>query len=433
LPGFRFDTIYGMARRVKRFLRNPKYALRRRLKSRTSALRRSRMRSKKDEFKQLKKEVRSKKQEEYRQLKNEISTIENKIKDIKQQTKRLGKELRAAEDPAERSAHEERRRRIQWERSRLREELRAAKKKGRAANIGRKKRKKTIQQEIFQLEGERRAASAGSARLIPDVGRPVPSAGSGTGALPDFVIIGEKKCGTTYLYHLLGQHPLVEPAASKELHFFDSHFDEGIEWYRRCFPSPKQRDNRQTITGEATPYMPHRLAPERMAQVVPEVRLIALLRNPVERAYSDYQMAVRKGRETRTFDEAMRSAAKARLPEGNHPGPGDSRHWHLHRRYLYRSLYVDQLVRWREFFDKEQLLVLKSEDFFENPIETLQRVLEFLDLPEWEPESEELMGGKRNVGGYEREMDPATRRRLEEYFEPHNQRLYDYLGTDFGW
>jgi hypothetical protein len=428
LPGFQFDKIYGMARRAKRFLRNPKNALMRRLGDPTSTLRRSRMRSKKDEFKQLKNEVRSKRQEEYRQLKNEISKMENEIKDLKQETKRIGKELRATEDPAERSAHEERRQSIQRERSRLRKELRAAKKKGRAANIGRKKRKKTIQQEILQLEGERRAARAGSSRLTPDVGRPVPPARSGTGALPDFVIIGGKKCGTTFLYHLLGQHPLVQPAASKELHFFDTHFDEGIEWYRRCFPPSKQIDTRQTITGEASPYMAHLHAPERMAQVVPEARLIALLRNPVERAYSDYQMVARKGRETRTFEEAMRAAVKARPPEGDHAGPGDSRY-----RYLYRSLYIDQLLRWSRFFDKEQILVLKSEDFFESPKETLQVVLEFLDLPEWEPESEKLVGGKRNKGRYEEEMDPATRRRLEEYFEPHNQRLYDFLGTDFGW
>jgi hypothetical protein len=78
------------------------------------------------------------------------------------------------------------------------------------------------------------------------------------------------------------------------------------------------------------------------------------------------------------------------------------------------------------------MLVLKSEDFFENPKETLKLVLEFLGLPEWEPEPSQLEN-KRNAGRYEDDMDPATRRRLEEYFEPHNRRLYDFLGTDFGW
>jgi hypothetical protein len=108
-----------------------------------------------------------------------------------------------------------------------------------------------------------------------------------TGALPDFVIIGAQKCGTSSLYHLLTRHPHVERAATKELHFFDLLFDEGIEWYRQCFPPPKLKDGRRTIHGEATPgYLFHPLVPERMAEAVPQARLIALLRNPANRAYS---------------------------------------------------------------------------------------------------------------------------------------------------
>jgi hypothetical protein len=90
---------------------------------------------------------------------------------------------------------------------------------------------------------------------------------------------------------------------------------------------------------------------------------------------------------------------------------------------------VDDLLHWSRFFSDEQMLVLKSEDFFESPQKTLTAVLDFLDLPDWEPEAWES-GKKRR---YEEEMDPATRRRLEEYFEPHNKRLYDFLGVDFGW
>jgi hypothetical protein len=434
LPVFRFNKVYETARRAKRFLKDPKKALRRRLwDPEQVALRRSHMRSKKDEFKQLKKEVRNRRQEEYRQQKYEVAKLENAIKSNRQEIKLIDKALRSAKDPAERGEREKRKLELQQESLRLRAELRAAKRKGRAANIGRKKRKKTIQQEIFQLERERRAAREGDSRLTPAGGRPVSptEVGSETGALPDFIIIGAKKSGTTFLYHLLGQHPLVQPAASKELHFFDVHFDEGIEWYRRCFPPPKQRGARQTVTGEATPYMSNRHAPGRVAQVVPGARLIALLRDPVERAYSDFQMVARKGRESRTFEEAMRAAAKAHPPDGegwDHAAFSDGRH-----RYLFRSLYVDHLLRWTEFFPREQMLALKSEDFFENPKETLKVVLEFLNLPEWEPEPSELEGGKRNAGRYERGMDPVLRKRLEEYFEPHNRRLYEFLGVDFGW
>jgi hypothetical protein len=140
-----------------------------------------------------------------------------------------------------------------------------------------------------------------------------------------------------------------------------------------------------------------------------------MLRNPVDRTYSAYHHRVRTGRESRTFEKVI----EADLADGS---PG----------LLSKGTYKDHLVHWAKFFDREQLLVLKSEDLFERPHETIMLVLEFLGLPQWEPEAEELMGGKRNEGRYE-EMNPATRRRLEEYFEPHNQRLYEYLGTDFGW
>ena len=381
------------------------------------------LRSKRQEFKQLRDEIASKKQES-EEAKGEIEDIKDELATIKQETRQIKNELRSAEDPAEKSEYEQRKRSIQQERSRLREELRARKEGKRSEKIVHKKMKKGAQQEIFRLERERRAAQ---------------EQWTVTGALPDFVILGGKKCGTTYLYQLLGQHPLIQPAASKELHFFDALFDEGTEWYRQCFPAPRWEDGRRTITGEASPYIAHRYAPERMAQVVPRARLIALLRDPVERAYSDYQMVARKDREHKTFEEAIgleepTEVGKALSPgkEGEHPEGEERVGLNEDSEYLSRSIYVDQLLRWMEYFPTQQLLVLKSEDFFEHPQETLRVVLEFLGLPEWEPEAEELKGGKRNEGRYE-EMDPATRRRLEEYFEPHNQRLYDYLGTDFGW
>jgi hypothetical protein len=299
-----------------------------------------------------------------------------------------------------------------------------------------KKGKKTLQQEIFQLEKELRAAKEERGK----------NEGPQTGALPDFLVIGIKKGGTSFLYHLLSQHPCVEPAASKELHFFDYLFEEGVEWYRRCFPVPRRKDGRRTITGEATPYLDWHGAPEKVAGVVPQVRLIALLRNPVERTYSDYQQVARKGRETRTFEEAIEAEIGRPLGAKNEALEHEDRvdvghaaeredHGGLVRAdkgYLYRSVYVDHLLRWSAYFSREQMLMLKSEDLFERPRETLKLVLDFLDLPDWEPEASQLVG-RRNKGEYEQEMNPSTRRRLEEYFEPHNRRLYDFLGRDLGW
>jgi hypothetical protein len=315
-----------------------------------------------------------------------ISELRGQIKSKRQEVLRQKRELHPGSEKAERARFKKSKKRAQQETFQLRRQLRAA------------------QRLRKELRTSRQRADSAHDRPVPQV-----AAEPETGALPDFVVIGGKKCGTTFFYHLLTQHPHVEPAASKELHYFDALFDEEtVEWYRRCFPVPKWENGRRTITGEATPYIASRHAPERMAKVVPRARLISLLRNPIDRAYSDYQQVVRKGREPRTFEEAVEDETSE---------------------YLSRSVYVDQLLRWSEFFPREQMLVLKSEDFFERPTETLSRVLDFLDLPGWQPEEAEV----RNRGTYTENMDPATRRRLKEYFEPHNRRLYEYLGADLGW
>jgi Sulfotransferase domain len=277
-----------------------------------------------------------------------------------------------------------------------------------------RKELKETRLEIFHLNNELDAMRA----LVENAGD-VPSAEqvSGepeVGALPDFVIIGAQKGGTSFLYHLLTLHPLVEPAARKELHFFDNPelFDHGAEWYRRCFPRLNSKDGQRSMTGEATPY--YLFDPpvaKRMAQIVPQARLIALLRNPIDRAYSHYQMQVKRGTEPRTFEEAIEQQ---------------------HSSYMSRGIYVDQLLRWFEYFGKEQMLILKSEDFFARPVETLKVVLTFLDLPDWQPEALELQQ-RRHSGTYIQKLDPSTRQRLEAYFEPYNQRLYECLDVDFGW
>jgi Sulfotransferase domain len=277
-----------------------------------------------------------------------------------------------------------------------------------------RKELKETRLEIFHLNNELDAMKA----LVENTGDgPSAEQVSGEpdiGSLPDYVIIGAQKGGTSFLYYLLTRHPLVEPAARKELHFFDQPelFDNGAEWYRRCFPRLNSKDGQRSITGEATPY--YLFDPpvaKRMAETVPKARLIALLRNPVDRAYSHYQMQVKRGTEPRTFEEAIEQQ---------------------HSSYVSRGIYVDQLLRWFEFFNKDQMLILKSEDFFERPVEILKVVLTFLDLPDWQPEAPELQQ-RRHTGTYKQKMDPSTRRRLEAYFEPYNQRLYECLDVDFGW
>jgi hypothetical protein len=233
------------------------------------------------------------------------------------------------------------------------------------------------------------------------------------GMLPNFVIIGTQKGGTSLLYRLLIRHPLVEPAATKELHFFDNNFAEGQSWYERYFPQSKRIDDRKTVSGEATPsYLFDPLVPERMAKTVPDARLIALLRNPVDRAYSQYQMRVRRGHEDRSFEEAIRQETA-----------GESR-----ADYLARGRYAEQLERFAFFADRNNLLVMKAENFFSHRWDVFDRTLEFLELPPLAP-----FDVPPSTKSTYPPMDPDTRNRLEAYFEPYNQKLYEHLGVDFGW
>lgn len=255
--------------------------------------------------------------------------------------------------------------------------------------------------------------------------------------LPDFIIIGTQKGGTSSLYRYLSEHPDVEASAGKEVHYFDRRYGRGQYWYRAHFPTAWQRrecqrrTGHQPLTGEATPYyLFHPLAPHRVHALVPDVKLIALLRDPVERAYSSYQHQVRAGEESLPFLEAIereheRLAGAAECLEER--GSGKAR---AHRKYSYlaRGVYVDQLEAWLSVFPRSQLLIIRSEDFFDEPEAVFREVLGFLNLRPWQPRALHRF----NSAEYG-QMDPDVRRRLAQYFAPHNQRLYALLGRDFEW
>lgn len=257
--------------------------------------------------------------------------------------------------------------------------------------------------------------------------------------MPDFIIIGAQRCGTTSLYNYLTKHPCVVSSYKKEVHFFDINFGKGLAWYRaHFFPSflykyyIKQISKQDMVAGEASPYYifhPH--APKRISEIVPRVKLIVLLRNPVDRAYSHYRNEVKLEVETLSFEDAI-EREEERLRGDVEKVLEDENYYsfnHQHYSYLSRGVYVDQLKIWMNLFPNEQILILKSEDFFNNPPTIFKRVIEFLNLPIWEPKEYR----KYNIGWLARKMNATIRKRLIDYFEPHNQRLYEYLGVNLGW
>lgn len=238
--------------------------------------------------------------------------------------------------------------------------------------------------------------------------------------LPDFIIIGTQRGGTTSLYRYLTEHPEVGAAFRKEVHFFDRYFDKGMDWYRAHFPLQGEFP----IVGEASPYyLFHPEAPARIAAAVPAARFIALLRNPVDRAHSQYHHKLKRGLETLTFEQALEQEG-ARLSVSNDPVGLPWRH----HSYTARGLYAEQLRRWLDRFPRERLLIIKSEEFFAQPEAILHQTQAFLGLPPQTPSDFKAY----HMAEYPA-MDAATRRRLAEYFAPYNRQLYELVGRDLGW
>jgi hypothetical protein len=255
--------------------------------------------------------------------------------------------------------------------------------------------------------------------------------------LPDFLIIGIRKGGTTSLHRYLRQHPLVRaPNRRKEARYFDAHWGHGRLWYRTFFPLAKEQRRhvaevgRPFLSFESTPnylYWPE--VPERVARVLPDAKFVAVLRNPIDRAFSDYQSLVATGREHRTFDEVVRAELAEHESGRYRPVPHQKTQQGSMGHLLAFGLYADALERWWRHVDPARLLVLVSEDLFADEAATVRRVTDFLDLPPFPGHDFDA----RNLGGYEEGVDLATRERLRSFYAPHNERLYGLLGRDLGW
>jgi Sulfotransferase domain len=286
------------------------------------------------------------------------------------------------------------------------------------------------------------------ARRRYDDGRKLVRRNPGRGRiLPDFIIIGAAKSGTTTLYGALAKHPFVRPCSTsdphflktKEVHYFDYGFYRGEDWYRSHFPLRREADEfarqhgQAFLTGEASPsYISHLWVPERIGKRLPNVKLIAVFRNPVDRAYSQFQMSRKEGvEEVESFEEAVDLEDDRLRPEFERMASNPRYNsWNFGRwSYLARSRYAEQVERWLEHFPREQMLFLKAEDLFTEPQSVLDNVHDFLGLPAHRYDAVTRL----NPGAYDDAISPETRARLGDYFRPHNERLRELTGVDFGW
>ncbi len=259
---------------------------------------------------------------------------------------------------------------------------------------------------------------------------------SGRRVLPDFLILGAQKSGTTSVFQYLIQHRQIASSFKKEVHYFDWNYTKGPSWYRAFFPTRRQVEKRarslgRYLCGEATPYyLFHPEMPQRVHRLLPAAKFIVVLRNPVDRAYSHYQHSIAHGVETCSFEEAI-DREQERLQGEEEKLAQDEAYIsypHIHQSYFSRGCYADQLQRWLRYYPMKAFFVASTEELRDDPQLVCDAVTEFLELP-----AQGVSTSRRHNANRYSPMSEAFRTSLARRYREHNERLYELLGRDFGW
>lgn len=243
--------------------------------------------------------------------------------------------------------------------------------------------------------------------------------------LPNFLIVGAQKAGTTALFQALKSAPGVCLSLTKEPHFFDKEFEGGVKHYRSFFPIQVLRS--KCLAGEATPmYLFDPRVPQRVKEMIPMAKIIVLLRDPADRAISHYYHNINKGRESRPLWEAIDSDVRRFNDAGCTIRVADESEYEFqHYSYYRRGIYSLQLQEWLKCFAMEQILILPSAQLQTHSNEVYARIKHFLSIDmQWEPESV-----RANIGVYDR-VDSEDRGALVGLYEEERRRLKRVIDWD---
>lgn len=254
---------------------------------------------------------------------------------------------------------------------------------------------------------------------------------------PAFIIAGAQRCGTTSLYKTLCQHPGVVPAVlHKGVHYFDTGAERDFAWYLGHFPTKRTLARRsfaghEAITGESSPYyLFHPHAAARIAAALPDVRVLVLVRDPVERAYSAHSHETARGYETRPFVQAIELERERTETEWARMvgDPSYSSFEVQHHSYIARGHYSVQLERMSRALGRERIHVIDSGRFYTTPEQEMPRILEFLRLAPFS----DFAFGKHNARGRS-PMPSDLEVELSRLFEPSDAELTGWLGHVPSW
>ena len=252
--------------------------------------------------------------------------------------------------------------------------------------------------------------------------------------IPDFLVIGNSFCGKTLLYNYMTQHPLVMQNLREETAYWGWHFSKGENWYRSNFPTIFHKKileithKKNAHVGE-TVNIPVEERPKQIHQILSDPKIIVILRNPVDRAYVRYLADMRAGVETRSFEESLekpkpKTGILKKMKMNKIEGINDN-----DSIYITGSIYYNDLKRWGEFFSLDQMLFLDSEKLIQEPLQTVNKALNFLGLESLN--SIKKIG--RNLEAKEEEIKLETKNALQKIFEPHNKKLFELIGKKYDW
>jgi hypothetical protein len=273
---------------------------------------------------------------------------------------------------------------------------------------------------------------------IKRVGRRLqPLVGERTAGLrlsPSFLIVGAQRCGTTSMYRALMAHPQVlSPVFRKGIAYFDVSYERGMAWYLGHFPLAvtARRRHPHRVTFESSGYYAyHPHAPARIGRDLPGIKLVLMVRDPVERAYSAHKHEYARGFETLPFEQALEQEDSRIEPELERmlQDPTYVSIPHRHQSYRRRGHYIDQIEQLEAAVGRGNLHIVQSEEFFEHPDVAYGRLLEFLDLEPFVPSSFDRYNARPRAP-----MNPRTRHDLDQHFAPYDERLSAYLGQPPAW
>ena len=249
--------------------------------------------------------------------------------------------------------------------------------------------------------------------------------------LPDFIVIGFGKAGTTTLYHYLSEHPCIMKSSHDHLGFFDSNFKLGLNFYKSFFPSIFSKffllyTKKYFMTYDVTAsYIRCPLCAQRIFKTLPKIKLIIICRNPVDVAYS-YFYNDTSLRAKLSFEEAIKKEIKIHENEKKKSKnyPIDL----LETSFLAKGMYAEQIKIWCDLFPKNQLLFIKTEDLAQNPIKTFNEIFDFLNLRQYSIQNFE----KQNVSKYT-PMKEETRKFLNDFYKPYNENFFHLINQQFDW